>query len=56
MKKAISYFLALSTLFSLSNFKSFGMEAKLEQSLFLKAEEAWLKEKIEEKRIQNIYM
>jgi len=55
MKKAISYFLALSTLFSLSNFKSFGMEANLEQSLFLKAEEAWLKEKIEEKVEEKIY-
>ena len=56
MKKAISYFLALSTLFSLSNFKSFGMEAKLEQSLFLKAEEAWLKDKIKEKVGETIYI
>ena len=56
MKKAISYFLALSTLFSLSNFKSFGMEAKLEQSLFLKKEEAWLKDKIKEKVGEKIYI
>lgn len=55
MKKVISYFLTLSTLFSLSNFRSFGMEKNLEQSLFLKKEEIWLKEKIEEKVGKEIY-
>ena len=40
MKKAINYFLALITLYSLSSFRSFGMEGNLERSLFLKEEEA----------------
>ena len=55
MKKAINYFLALITLCSLSSFRSFGMEVNLEQSLFLKAEETWLKEKIEEKVGGKVY-